>query len=81
VLAHVLFSPCCLCFGRLFCFGFAACRAVSGGAIGKLLRICKTFTTREPSTMILGSFDVEKELSALKELRLDCRKATGVQIT
>ena len=31
--------------------------------------------------MILGSFDVEKELSALKELRLDYRKATGVQIT
>ena len=31
--------------------------------------------------MILGSFDVQKALSALKELRVDYREATGVQIT
>jgi len=35
--------------------------------------------------MILGSFDFgpawEQALSALKELRVDYRKATGVQIT
>ena len=33
VLARVLFSPRCLCFGWLLCFGFAACRAVSGDTI------------------------------------------------
>ena len=49
VLAPVLFSPCCLCFGWLLCFGFAACRAVSGDHKSlNWLRICKTFIIWTP---------------------------------